>query len=64
LHPELQELVAANGTRLRPRLWGWEYFVFENGELWSSPGHKLVEMASRELVQPGLARREEILEGK
>lgn len=42
---------------------GMEYFVFENDELWSSPDHALIELARRELVQLGLARTEEILDG-
>jgi protoporphyrinogen oxidase len=42
---------------------GMEYFVFENDGLWSSPDNKLIEMARGELVQLGLARPEEILDG-
>jgi len=42
---------------------GMEYFVFENDGLWSSPDDKLIEMARGELVQLGLARPEEILDG-
>jgi protoporphyrinogen oxidase len=40
-----------------------EYFVFENDGLWSSPDDKLIELARGELVQLGLARPEEILDG-
>jgi protoporphyrinogen oxidase len=42
---------------------GMEYFVFENDGLWSSPDDKLIELARGELVQLGLARPEEILDG-
>jgi len=42
---------------------GMEYFVFENDELWSSPDPKLLQMASREIAQLGLARSEEIEDG-
>ncbi len=42
---------------------GMEYFVFENDELWSSADEKLIEMAKRELVQLGLARMEEMVDG-
>ena len=42
---------------------GMEYFVFENDELWASADDKLMEMAKRELVQLGLARLEEIIDG-
>jgi protoporphyrinogen oxidase len=42
---------------------GMEYFVFENDELWSSADDKLIEMAKGELVELGLARAEEIVDG-
>jgi protoporphyrinogen oxidase len=42
---------------------GMEYFVFENDELWSSPDHKLLELARREIVELGLVRPEEIEDG-
>jgi protoporphyrinogen oxidase len=42
---------------------GMEYFVFENDELWASADDKLVEMAKCELIQLGLARAEEIIDG-
>jgi protoporphyrinogen oxidase len=42
---------------------GMEYFVFENDDLWSMDDEKLIELASREIVQLGLARPEEIEDG-
>jgi len=42
---------------------GMEYFVFENDDLWSSADDKLIELASREIVELGLARPEEIEDG-
>lgn len=42
---------------------GMEYFVFENDELWASPGQKLIEMARNEIAQLGLVRPEEIEDG-
>jgi protoporphyrinogen oxidase len=42
---------------------GMEYFVFENDEMWSSADEKLIELAKNEIVQLGLARREEIEDG-
>ncbi len=43
--------------------YGLEYFCFAGDGLWSSSDADLVELASRELVQLGLASRADILEG-
>ena len=42
---------------------GLEYFVFQDDELWKMPDAELIELATREIVQLGLARREEIEDG-
>jgi len=42
---------------------GMEYFVFENDDFWASSDENLVALAKREVVQLGLAEREEIEEG-
>jgi protoporphyrinogen oxidase/GT2 family glycosyltransferase len=42
---------------------GLEYFVFHNDELWQSSDSDLIELATREIVQLGLVRREEIEDG-
>jgi protoporphyrinogen oxidase len=43
--------------------YGLEYFCFENDGLWASSDSELVALGSRELVQIGLARHEEIRAG-
>jgi len=43
--------------------YGLEYFCFEGDGLWNSSDAALVELARGELVQMGLARREDILDG-
>jgi protoporphyrinogen oxidase len=43
--------------------YGLEYFCFEGDGLWSSADSELVRLASDELVQLGLAKREDIVEG-
>ena len=43
--------------------YGLEYFCFENDGLWSSSDAELIELATRELVQIGLARRDEVRTG-
>jgi len=42
---------------------GLEYFVFKDDELWKMPDAELIELATREIVQLGLARRDEIEDG-
>jgi protoporphyrinogen oxidase len=42
---------------------GLEYFVFEDDELWKASEAELIELATREVVQLGLVRREEIEDG-
>ena len=42
---------------------GLEYFCFENDALWSAPDDELVALATRELVQLGLVRADEIEAG-
>ncbi len=42
---------------------GLEYFVFQDDELWKMPDAELIELATREIVQLGLARRDEIEDG-
>ena len=42
---------------------GLEYFVFETDELWKKSDADLVAMATEELVQLGLAKREDIIDG-
>ncbi len=42
---------------------GMEYFVFEDGGLWSSPDDQLIELAGKEIAQLGLVRPEEIEDG-
>ncbi len=48
----------ANKTSL-----GMEYFVFKNDEMWNRSETELIELATRELAQLGLARPEEIEDG-
>ncbi len=43
--------------------YGLEYFCFKGDKLWSRPDHELIEKASREIVQLGLAKAEDILDG-
>jgi protoporphyrinogen oxidase len=43
--------------------YGLEYFCFEGDGLWSSADSELVRLASDELVQLGLAKREDIADG-
>jgi hypothetical protein len=40
-----------------------EYFVSENDNLWNRTDQELIELANRELIYLGLARREEIEDG-
>jgi protoporphyrinogen oxidase len=42
---------------------GLEYFVFEDDQLWKASDAELIELATREVVQLGLVRREEIEDG-
>jgi protoporphyrinogen oxidase len=42
---------------------GLEYFVFETDELWKKSDADLVAMATEELVQLGLAKHEDIVDG-
>jgi protoporphyrinogen oxidase len=43
--------------------YGLEYFCFEGDGLWTMPDAELVALAGRELVQLGLARAEDLLDG-
>jgi protoporphyrinogen oxidase len=43
---------------------GMEYFVFEGDEFWTSSDETLLEQAERELVQLGLAKAGEVIDGK
>jgi protoporphyrinogen oxidase len=43
--------------------YGLEYFCFEHDGLWDSQDEDLVELAKRELVQIGLAREGDVLDG-
>jgi protoporphyrinogen oxidase/GT2 family glycosyltransferase len=42
---------------------GLEYFVFENDQLWSLSDAALIDLATREVVQLGLVRSDEIEDG-
>jgi len=42
---------------------GMEYFVFENDDLWSSPDDQLIELATKEIAELGLAKGEDIEDG-
>ncbi len=42
---------------------GLEYFVFQDDELWKASDAELIELATREIVQLELVRREEIEDG-
>lgn len=42
---------------------GLEYFCTEGDEIWDTPDHELVELASRELEQIGLANLSDVIEG-
>jgi len=44
--------------------YGLEYFCFEGDGLWDSSDEALIELAQRELIQIGLARPGEIVDGK
>jgi len=43
--------------------YGLEYFCFEHDGLWDSSDNDLIELARRELVQIGLAREEDFVDG-
>jgi protoporphyrinogen oxidase len=43
--------------------YGLEYFCFEHDGLWDSPDQELLELAKRELIQIGLARDGDVLDG-
>ena len=43
--------------------YGMEYFCFEGDALWSADDRTLIELATRELVELGLARGEDIVDG-
>ncbi|HEX6547838.1 MAG TPA: NAD(P)/FAD-dependent oxidoreductase [Candidatus Dormibacteraeota bacterium] len=43
---------------------GLEYFCFEGDGLWSLPDSELIELGKRELAQLGMARPEEVFDGK
>ena len=43
--------------------YGLEYFCNEGNQLWESDDRELVALATRELVQIGLARREDVVDG-
>jgi protoporphyrinogen oxidase len=43
--------------------YGLEYFCFEGDGLWSSADQELVRLATDEIVQLGLAKREDIVDG-
>lgn len=43
---------------------GLEYFCFEGDTMWTSTDEELIELAARELETIGLARREQVREGK
>jgi protoporphyrinogen oxidase len=43
--------------------YGLEYFCFENDSVWSAPDTDLIELGKREIVQIGLARAEDIVDG-
>ncbi|NDU86394.1 MAG: NAD(P)/FAD-dependent oxidoreductase [Ferrovum sp.] len=43
--------------------YGMEYFCFEGDGLWASTDAELIELASRELIQLGLASADEIIDG-
>jgi protoporphyrinogen oxidase len=42
---------------------GMEYFVFKDDDLWARPDRELIELATRELAQLGLAHPAEIQDG-
>jgi protoporphyrinogen oxidase len=42
---------------------GMEYFCQEDDELWSTPDHKLIEFAAKELEQIGLAPHTSVVDG-
>jgi len=43
--------------------YGLEYFCFEGDGLWNSTDQELIALASRELVQLGLARADDVVDG-
>jgi protoporphyrinogen oxidase len=43
--------------------YGLEYFCFEHDGLWDSKDDELIELAKRELIQIGLAREGDVLDG-
>jgi protoporphyrinogen oxidase len=43
--------------------YGLEYFCFEHDGLWDSKDEELIELAKRELIQIGLAREGDVLDG-
>ena len=43
--------------------YGMEYFCFEHDGLWSSGDNELIEIAKNELIQIGLAREEDFVDG-
>jgi protoporphyrinogen oxidase len=43
--------------------YGLEYFCFEHDGLWDSSDAELIELAKRELIQIGLAKEDDILDG-
>ncbi len=43
--------------------YGLEYFCFEHDGLWDSKNEELIELAKRELIQIGLAREGDVLDG-
>src|SRR3954453_4062231 len=42
---------------------GLEYFCFEGDDLWTMDDDKLVELATKELEEIGLARKEQVVRG-
>src|ERR1043166_7885358 len=43
--------------------YGLEYFCFEHDGLWSSSDEELIEIATRELIQIGLAKEGDVIDG-
>ena len=43
--------------------YGLEYFCFEHDGLWDSKDEELIELAKRELIQIGLAKEGDVLDG-
>ena len=42
---------------------GLEYFCFEGDGMWTTPDHELISLATKELVQLGLAREGDVTDG-